>query len=101
MSSLVFLPVALCWWAKNNNNLTDFQILGCELHKIGSARTCWGSTALPKPLSIIRGGEGRDGEGKGWEYGEVGDGKKGREGIGWDGKGKEGKGKAAEQGDRV
>jgi len=38
---------------KNENNLTDLQIWGCELHKNafggpGSALTCWGSYNAPQ-----------------------------------------------------
>ena len=57
-----------------------------------SVRTRWGSySALPDPLSVIRGGEGGKGGGK--ELGIVGKGgrggKEGREGVGKEWKGKE------------
>jgi len=66
--------------------LTDLQIWGCELHKnaFGGAG---GAITLPRPLTIIRVGEG----GKGNERVENREGRKGREGKNVkNGKGKEG-----------
>jgi len=58
----------LCTWVKL---LTGLQSLGCKLHK----------NALPRPSNVIRGG--REGEGKGWEWGgEEGKGTEGREWVG-------------------
>jgi len=42
------------------NNLTDLQILGCELHK-----NAFGGRAPPSPLAVIRGREGRERKGLG------------------------------------
>jgi len=51
--------------------LTDLQIFGCELHQNafgGRKRPLGGTIALPQTLyPLLRGGEGRKGEGKGWE----------------------------------
>jgi len=45
----------------------------------------------PDPVAVIRGGEGRgEWEGKGWELGQEGEGRDGREGVGRNGKGEGG-----------
>jgi len=52
--------------------LTDLQISGCELHKnafggLAPPGPAGRAIALPRPLAVIRGSGGREGEGKGWE----------------------------------
>ena len=49
-----------CTWVK----LTDFQISGCESHQNAFAGQtllgpAWGAIALPRPLAVIMGKQGR------------------------------------------
>jgi len=55
-----------------NNNFTDLQISGCELHKnafVGRALLgpVMAAIAPPDPLVVMRSRGGREGEGKDWE----------------------------------
>jgi len=60
---------------------------------LGSTRTRWGAIALPGPVADIRGEEGQEEEGKGWELGwGCREGKERREWVGRDGKGQGGSG---------
>jgi len=84
----------LCTWVKL---LTDLQIVGCALHKPPEPAGSY--SAAPDSSAVIRGGEGREEDGNGWEQGR-GKGREGKDvqGYGGMGRGREGNGGRSRRG---